>query len=106
MSASSVPLVAESPSSMEMRLSQEQHSPHLSPSSHALAASSNLSLQPSCQSAAGGLQWVSELWERAKCLPLMHIIVKLSASKAFLFFFIDQIQYDKAMFKKTNQKKH
>ncbi|CAF99664.1 unnamed protein product, partial [Tetraodon nigroviridis] len=58
MSASSVPLVAESPSSMEMRLSQEQHSPHLSPSSHALAASSNLSLQPSCQSAAGGLQWL------------------------------------------------
>ncbi|XP_056880474.1 pleckstrin homology domain-containing family A member 7 isoform X5 [Takifugu flavidus] len=35
MAASSVPSVSESPSSMEMRLSEEQHSPHLSPSSHA-----------------------------------------------------------------------
>lgn len=51
---------------MEMRLSQEQHSPHLSPSSHAPTVSPNLSLQPLCQSAATGLQWVSELWGGAK----------------------------------------
>lgn len=60
MSASSVPSVSGSPSSMEMRLSEEQHSPHLSPSSHAHTLSSNLSPQPLCQPAASGFQWVSE----------------------------------------------
>lgn len=88
MSASSVPSVSESPSSMEMRLSHEQHSPHLSPRSHAPTVSSNLSLQPSCQSAASGLQWVSELWERGECLPFLHIMIKVSMNKtAFLFLY-------------------
>lgn len=62
---------------MEMRLSQEQHSPHLSPSSHAPTVSSNLSLQPLCQSAASGLQWVSELWGGLNRLLVLHTMIKL-----------------------------
>lgn len=73
---------------MEMRLSQEQHSPHLSPSSHAPTVSSTLSLQPLCQSAASGLQWVSELWERGKWMPFLRIMIKLSINKtAFLLLY-------------------
>uniref|UniRef100_A0A8C4HBY2 Pleckstrin homology domain-containing family A member 7 n=1 Tax=Dicentrarchus labrax TaxID=13489 RepID=A0A8C4HBY2_DICLA len=47
-SASSVPSVSGSPSAMEMRLSQQQqqHSPHLSPSSHTPTLSSSPSQQP------------------------------------------------------------
>lgn len=63
-SASSVPSMSGSPSAMEMRLSQQhqqQHSPHLSPSSHTPTLSSSPSLQPLRHSAtiAGGLKWVS-----------------------------------------------
>ncbi|KAE8297001.1 Pleckstrin-like proteiny domain-containing family A member 7 [Larimichthys crocea] len=61
-SASSVPSMSGSPSAMEMRLSQQhqqQHSPHLSPSSHTPTLSSSPSLQPLRHSAtiAGGLKW-------------------------------------------------
>ncbi|XP_039651177.1 pleckstrin homology domain-containing family A member 7 isoform X13 [Perca fluviatilis] len=46
-SASSVPSVSGSPSAMEMRFSQQQqHSPHLSPSSHTPTLSSSPSHQP------------------------------------------------------------
>ncbi|TKS70204.1 Pleckstrin -like proteiny domain-containing family A member 7 [Collichthys lucidus] len=61
-SASSVPSMSGSPSAMEMRLSQQhqqQHSPHLSPSSHTPTLSSSPSLQPLRHSAtiAGGFKW-------------------------------------------------
>ncbi|KAG8001574.1 Pleckstrin-like proteiny domain-containing family A member 7, partial [Nibea albiflora] len=61
-SASSVPSMSGSPSAMEMRLSQQhqqQHSPHLSPSSHTPTLSSSPSQQPLRHSAtiAGGLKW-------------------------------------------------
>uniref|UniRef100_A0A7N6BYN6 Pleckstrin homology domain containing, family A member 7b n=1 Tax=Anabas testudineus TaxID=64144 RepID=A0A7N6BYN6_ANATE len=46
-SASSVPSVSGSPSAMEMRLSQQQqHSPHLSPSSHTPTLSSSPNVPP------------------------------------------------------------
>ncbi|XP_051235329.1 pleckstrin homology domain-containing family A member 7 isoform X20 [Dicentrarchus labrax] len=60
-SASSVPSVSGSPSAMEMRLSQQQqqHSPHLSPSSHTPTLSSSPSQQPLRHSATitSGLKW-------------------------------------------------
>uniref|UniRef100_A0A671UIT9 Pleckstrin homology domain-containing family A member 7 n=1 Tax=Sparus aurata TaxID=8175 RepID=A0A671UIT9_SPAAU len=60
-SASSVPSVSGSPSAMEMRLShqQQQHSPHLSPSSHTPSLSSSPSQQPLRHSAtiACGFKW-------------------------------------------------
>uniref|UniRef100_A0A7N6AM13 Pleckstrin homology domain-containing family A member 7 n=1 Tax=Anabas testudineus TaxID=64144 RepID=A0A7N6AM13_ANATE len=59
-SASSVPSVSGSPSAMEMRLSQQQqHSPHLSPSSHTPTLSSSPSQQHLHQSVTitGGLKW-------------------------------------------------
>lgn len=68
-SASSVPSVSGSPSAMEMRLSQQQqHSPHLSPSSHTPTLSSSPSQQHLHQSVTitGGLKWVSELCHRSK----------------------------------------
>ncbi|XP_030270740.1 pleckstrin homology domain-containing family A member 7 isoform X5 [Sparus aurata] len=62
-SASSVPSVSGSPSAMEMRLShqQQQHSPHLSPSSHTPSLSSSPSQQPLRHSAtiACGFKWLS-----------------------------------------------
>ncbi|XP_071386137.1 pleckstrin homology domain-containing family A member 7-like, partial [Centroberyx affinis] len=48
-SASSVPSVSGSPSAMEMRLSQQQHSPHLSPTSHTTTQTPTLSSSPSQQ---------------------------------------------------------
>ncbi|XP_071762512.1 pleckstrin homology domain-containing family A member 7 [Centroberyx gerrardi] len=48
-SASSVPSVSGSPSAMEMRLSQQQHSPHLSPTSHTPTQTPTLSSSPSQQ---------------------------------------------------------
>ncbi|XP_040891476.1 pleckstrin homology domain-containing family A member 7 [Toxotes jaculatrix] len=67
-SASSVPSVSGSPSAMEMRLShpqqqqQQQHSPHLSPSSHTPTLSSSTSQQPLHHSATitSGLKWGEE----------------------------------------------
>ncbi|XP_026234202.1 pleckstrin homology domain-containing family A member 7 isoform X8 [Anabas testudineus] len=62
-SASSVPSVSGSPSAMEMRLSQQQqHSPHLSPSSHTPTLSSSPSQQHLHQSVTitGGLKWGEE----------------------------------------------
>nr|XP_046244387.1 pleckstrin homology domain-containing family A member 7 isoform X2 [Scatophagus argus] len=59
-SASSVPSVSGSPAAMEMRLSQQQqHSPHLSPSSHTPILSSNPNQQPLRHSATitSGLKW-------------------------------------------------
>ncbi|XP_037306113.2 pleckstrin homology domain-containing family A member 7 isoform X2 [Pungitius pungitius] len=61
-SASSVPSVPGSPSSVEMRLSQhQQHSPHLSPSSHSATLSSGPSQQPSHPwvdaTISSGLKW-------------------------------------------------
>ncbi|KAM3877238.1 pleckstrin homology domain-containing family A member 7 [Diretmus argenteus] len=45
-SVSSVPSMSGSPSAMEMRLSQQPHSPHLSPNSHTPTLSSSPSQQP------------------------------------------------------------
>ncbi|KAK2853985.1 hypothetical protein Q5P01_006646 [Channa striata] len=62
-SASSVPSVSGSPSAMEMRLSQQQqHSPHLSPSSHTPTLSSSPSQQPLHHSITitSGLKWGEE----------------------------------------------
>ncbi|XP_076585044.1 pleckstrin homology domain-containing family A member 7 isoform X3 [Chaetodon auriga] len=60
-SASSVPSVSGSPSAMELRASQQQqqHSPHLSPSSHTPTLSSSPSQQPLRHSATvtSGLKW-------------------------------------------------
>ncbi|KAM3624926.1 uncharacterized protein V6R79_003837 [Siganus canaliculatus] len=58
-SASSVPSVSGSPSAMQMRLPQQQHSPHLSPSSHIPTLCSSPSQQPLRHSAtiASGLKW-------------------------------------------------
>uniref|UniRef100_I3JFW7 Pleckstrin homology domain containing A7 n=1 Tax=Oreochromis niloticus TaxID=8128 RepID=I3JFW7_ORENI len=61
-SVSSVPSVSGSASAMEMRLSQQQqHSPHLSPSSHTPTLSSSLSQQPLHHSTAviSGPKWVN-----------------------------------------------
>uniref|UniRef100_A0A3Q3XHL0 Uncharacterized protein n=1 Tax=Mola mola TaxID=94237 RepID=A0A3Q3XHL0_MOLML len=61
--ASSVPSVSETPSSVEMRLSQ-QHSPHLSPSRHTPALSSNASQQSLCHFATtSGVKGVSDLFQ-------------------------------------------
>lgn len=63
-SASSVPSVSGSPSAVEMRLSQQQqHSPHLSPSSHTPALCSSPSQQPLHHfvTITSGLKWVSVL---------------------------------------------
>uniref|UniRef100_A0A3B4ZZQ3 Pleckstrin homology domain-containing family A member 7-like n=2 Tax=Stegastes partitus TaxID=144197 RepID=A0A3B4ZZQ3_9TELE len=63
-SVSSVPSVSGSPSAMEMRLSQQQqqHSPHLSPSSHTPTLSCSPSQQPLHHSATviSGLKWSEE----------------------------------------------
>lgn len=63
-SVSSVPSVSGSASAMEMRLSQQQqqHSPHLSPSSHTPTLSSSLSQQPLHHSTAviSGPKWNEE----------------------------------------------
>ncbi|XP_028258310.1 pleckstrin homology domain-containing family A member 7 isoform X6 [Parambassis ranga] len=61
-SVSSVPSVSGSPSAMEMRLSQHQpqHSPHLSPSSHAPTLSSSPSQQPLHHSVISGVKWSEE----------------------------------------------
>ncbi|XP_070689488.1 pleckstrin homology domain-containing family A member 7 isoform X6 [Pempheris klunzingeri] len=59
-SVSSVPSVSGSPSAMEMRLSQQQqHSPHLSPSSHTPTLVSSPSQQPLHHSTTitSGLKW-------------------------------------------------
>lgn len=73
-SASSVPSVSESPSTMEMRLSQQQHSPHLSPSGHTPTLSSSPSQQPLCHSAtiSSGLKWVSHLCHRGKLQVVVY----------------------------------
>ncbi|XP_035855443.1 pleckstrin homology domain-containing family A member 7 isoform X2 [Sander lucioperca] len=65
-SASSVPSVSGSPSAMEMRFSvqQQQHSPHLSPSSHTPTLSSSPSHQPLHHwvdaTITSGLKWGEE----------------------------------------------
>ncbi|XP_042369456.1 pleckstrin homology domain-containing family A member 7 isoform X3 [Plectropomus leopardus] len=63
-SASSVPSVSGSPSAMEIRLSQQpqQHSPHLSPSSHTPTLSSSPSQQPLHHSTTitSGFRWGEE----------------------------------------------
>ncbi|XP_041845593.1 pleckstrin homology domain-containing family A member 7 isoform X6 [Melanotaenia boesemani] len=61
-SVSSVPSVSGSPSTMEMRLSQQQHNPHLSPSSHTPTLSSNPIQQPLHHSATvfSGFKWSEE----------------------------------------------
>ncbi|XP_067352477.1 pleckstrin homology domain-containing family A member 7 isoform X6 [Channa argus] len=62
-SASSMPPVSGSPSAMEMRLSQQQqHSPHLSPSSHTPTLSSSPSQQPlhHAITITSGLKWGEE----------------------------------------------
>ncbi|AWP01525.1 putative pleckstrin -likey domain-containing family A member 7 [Scophthalmus maximus] len=61
-SASSVPSVSGSPSAMEMRLSQLQHSPHLSPTGHTPTFSSSPIQQSLHHSItiASGLKWGEE----------------------------------------------
>ncbi|XP_058486296.1 pleckstrin homology domain-containing family A member 7 isoform X7 [Solea solea] len=61
-SASSVPSVSGSSSAMEMRLSQQQHSPHLSPSSHTPTLCSSPSQQLFHHSATitSGFKWCEE----------------------------------------------
>ncbi|KAG7453822.1 pleckstrin-likey domain-containing family A member 7-like isoform X7 [Solea senegalensis] len=61
-SASSVPSVSGSSSAMEMRLSQQQHSPHLSPSSHTPTLCSSPSQQLLHHSATitSGFKWCEE----------------------------------------------
>ncbi|XP_072236743.1 pleckstrin homology domain-containing family A member 7 isoform X4 [Leuresthes tenuis] len=61
-SVSSVPSVSGSPSVMEMRLSQQQHSPHLSPSSHTppLSSSPNQQLLHHSATVFSGFKWSEE----------------------------------------------
>lgn len=79
--ASSVPSVSETPSSVEMRLSQ-QHSPHLSPSRHTPALSSNPSQQSLCHFATtSGVKGVSDLCHRGKLHPFLFKIKDVFVKK-------------------------
>ncbi|XP_061669748.1 pleckstrin homology domain-containing family A member 7 isoform X4 [Syngnathoides biaculeatus] len=64
-SPSSVPSMSGSPSAMEMRLSQQQHSPHLSPSSHNAttltpSSSHTQQLSPHSPATTVGHSWAEE----------------------------------------------
>lgn len=85
-SVSSVPSVSGSASAMEMRLSQQQqqHSPHLSPSSHTPTLSSSLSQQPLHHSTAviSGPKWVSKL--KLVCVGLFNHVLSAFVCSALV----------------------